>query len=45
MKKNVWARWASVILIALLLWWLFWAVLIDEDEAEMNLPETEFIVE
>ena len=29
MKKNVWARWASVILIALLLWWLFWAVLID----------------
>jgi hypothetical protein len=28
-----------------LLWWLFWAVLIDEDEAEMNIPETEFIVE
>lgn len=45
MKKNVWARWASVILIALLLWWLFWAVLIDEDETEMNIPETEFIVE
>lgn len=45
MKKNLRARWASVILIALLLWWLFWAVLIDEDEAEMNIPETEFIVE
>ena len=45
MKKNVWATWASVILIALFLWWVVWAVLIDEDEAEMNIPETEFIVE
>jgi len=45
MKRNAWTRVAAVILAALLLWWLFWAILIDEDETQMNLPETEIIVE
>jgi len=26
-----------------LLWWLFWAILIDEDENDQGLPETEQI--
>jgi hypothetical protein len=25
------------------LWWLFWAILIDEDENDQGLPETEQI--
>ena len=45
MKQNAWSRIAAVILAALLLWWLFWAILIDEDEAQMELPDTEIIVE
>ena len=45
MKQKTWTRVAAVVLAALLLWWLFWAILIDEDETQMNLPETEIIVE
>ena len=45
MKQNAWSRVAAVILAALLLWWLFWAILVDEDEAQMELPATEIIVE
>ena len=33
----------AVVLAALLLWWLFWAILIDEDENDQGLPETEQI--
>ena len=45
MKQNVWTRIVAIILVALLLWWLFWAILIDEDEKQMELTETEVIVE
>ena len=45
MKQNVWTRIVAIILVALLFWWLFWAILIDEDEKQMELPETEVIVE
>jgi hypothetical protein len=31
------------LMVALLLWWLFWAILIDEDENEVNIPETEIV--
>ena len=38
MKRKLWIR-----IAALLLWWLFWAILIDEDENDQGLPETEQI--
>lgn len=34
MKRKLWIRIGAVVLAALLLWWLFWAILIDEDENE-----------
>lgn len=43
MKQKTWMRVAAVILAALLLWWLFWAILIDEDENALELPNTEVI--
>ena len=43
MKRKTWTNVAAVVLIALLLWWLFWAILIDEDENALELPNTEII--
>lgn len=43
MKTKWWIRVGAVIFAALLLWWLFWAILIDEDENEQGLPETQQI--
>ena len=43
MKRKLWIRIGAVVLAALLLWWLFWAILIDEDETDQGLPETEQI--
>ena len=42
MNKN-WTRVAAVILAALLLWWLFWAILADEDINEMEMKNTEIV--
>ena len=42
MKRKLWIRIGAVVLAALL-WWLFWAILIDEDENDQGLPETEQI--
>ena len=42
MNKN-WTRVAAVILAALLLWWLFWAILADEDINEMEMQNTEIV--
>ena len=42
MNKN-WTRVAAVILAALLLWWLFWAILADEDINEMEMQSTEIV--
>ena len=39
MKRKLWIRIGAVLLAGLLLWWLFWAILIDEDENEQSLPE------
>ena len=44
MKRKLWIRIGAVVLAALLLWWLFWAILIDEDENDQGLPETEQIL-
>jgi len=41
MKRKLWIRIGAVLLAGLLL--LFWAILIDEDENEQSLPETEQI--
>lgn len=43
MRQKTWMRVAAIILAALLLWWLYWAVLIDEDENALELPNTEII--
>lgn len=43
MKQKLWVRIGAVALAVLLLWWLYWAILIDEDENEQGLPETEQI--
>ena len=42
MNKN-WTRVAAVILAALLLWWLLWAILADEDINEMEMQNTEIV--
>ena len=42
MNKN-WTRVSAVILAALLLWWLFWAILADEDINEMEMQNTEIV--
>lgn len=42
-RNSIWMRVGAVILAALLLWWLFWAILVDEDENELELPNTEII--
>ena len=43
MKQKTWTREAAVVLAALLLWWIFWAILIDEDENALEMPNTEII--
>ena len=43
MKTNIWIKVLAIVMAALLLWWLFWAVLIDEDENVMERPNTEII--
>lgn len=43
MKRKHWIRIGAVVLALLLLWWLSWALLIDEDENEAGFPETEQI--
>lgn len=41
--NRTWTRVAAVVLAALLLWWLFWAVLADEDINEMEMTNTEIV--
>jgi hypothetical protein len=43
MRQRIWTRVLVTLMVALLLWWLFWAILIDEDENEVNIPETEIV--
>lgn len=43
MKQKTWTRVAAVFLAALLLWWIFWIVLADEDEQQMNMQEIEIV--
>ena len=44
MDKNAWRTVAGVWLAALVLWWVFWAILADEDEEDvMELPNTEIV--
>ena len=45
MKRNKWSRVAAVILAALLLWWLFWAILADEDMQQMDETNVEIMEE
>lgn len=50
-KKNVcgtnsWmVRVGAVLLAALLLWWLYWAILADEDANELNCPSPGEIID
>lgn len=41
--NKTWTRVAAVVLAALLLWWLFWAIQADEDINEMELQNTEIV--
>ena len=41
--NKTWTRVAAVVLAALLLWWLFWAILADEDMNEMEWHNTEIV--
>lgn len=43
MKRKLWVRIGAVALAVLLLWWFYWAILVDEDENEQGLPATEQI--
>ncbi|WP_455671979.1 hypothetical protein [Phocaeicola sp.] len=43
MKNRLWIRIGAIVLAVLLLWWLYWAILVDEDENEQGLPATEQI--
>ena len=43
MRQRIWTRVLVTLMVALLLWWLFWAILIDEDDNEVNIPETEIV--
>jgi len=43
MKQKTWTKVVAVVLAALLLWWLFWAVLADEDINEVELQDTEIV--
>ena len=41
--NKTWTRVAAVILATLLLWWLFWAILVDENINEMEMENTEIV--
>ena len=41
--NKTWTRVAAIILAALLLWWLFWAILADEDIDGMEMQNTEIV--
>ena len=43
MKRNRWSRVAAVVLAALLLWWLFWAILADEDMQQVDETNVEIV--
>ena len=43
MKRNKWSRVAAVVLAALLLWWLFWAILADEDMQQVDETSVEIV--
>ena len=43
MKRKLWIRIGAVLLEVLLLWWLYWAILVDGDENEQEMPATEQI--
>lgn len=43
MKQKTWTKVVAIVLAALLLWWLFWAILADEDMNEMELQNTEIV--
>ena len=39
MKRDWITKTGAVLLIILLLWWLFWAILADEDANALELPD------
>ena len=41
--NKTWRKVAAVVLAALLLWWLFWPILADEDINEMEMQNTEIV--
>ena len=41
--NKTWRKVAAVVLAALLLWWLFWAILADEDINEMEMQNIEIV--
>ena len=41
--NKTWRKVAAVVLAALLLWWLFWAILAYEDINEMEMHNTEIV--
>ena len=41
--NKTWRKVAAVVLAALLLWWLFWAILADEDISEMEMQNIEIV--
>ena len=43
MKRNRWSRVAAVVLAALVLWCLFWAILADEDMQQMDETNIEIM--
>ena len=43
MKRNRGSRVAAVVLAALLLWWLFWAILADEDMQQIDETNVEIM--
>ena len=43
MKRTRWSRVAAVVLAALLLWWLFWAILADEDMQQVDETNVEIM--
>ena len=43
MKRNRCSRVAAVVLAALVLWWLFWAILADEDMQQMDETNVEIM--
>lgn len=40
---KTWRKVAAIVLIALLFWWLFWAIMADEEENIMEIPASEIV--